>query len=79
MSQCARCQILQEKVDRMSGHLNAMASDCAQLQKTLLDIGVKVRNTLGVQIVPRTSWQCVCDKWNYPGRDCCTNCGRAGD
>lgn len=79
MDECVHCRILQDKVNRMSAHLSAAASDCAQLQLILLDIGMKVRSTLGAQVIPRTTWQCICQSWNYPARDCCTSCGRTGD
>lgn len=76
---------LQAKNKRLSSDLREMAKDCARLQKVLLDIGFKVRDILGIDIVkkatdPRTgSWRCNCDMWNFPSQKSCSNCGRKNE
>lgn len=74
---------LQAKNKRLSSDLREMASDCAQLQKVLLDIGFKVRDVLGIDIVQKAtdprdgSWKCSCGMLHYKYMHSCCNCGRS--
>ena len=74
---------LQAKNSLLSSNFREMASDCAKLQKIVFDIGHKVRDVLGIDIVQPTinpctgMWQCTCDMWNYPSQKSCSNCGKS--
>lgn len=74
---------LQAKNSRLSSNFKEMAKDCARLQKILLDIGHKVCDVLGIDIVQKTispctgMWQCDCDIWNAKYLHSCCNCGRS--
>lgn len=74
---------LRAKNKRLSSDFREMASDCARLQKVLLDIGYKVRDVLGVDIskevssLRKGSWQCHCGVRSDKIMDSCCNCGRS--